>query len=115
MRSQQHPVLRRRPLTHVGVFGGGQAAVRSLGAPQAELQQSDVLPSRHPVARRVGRHQTGGHTRRTTAGHGQVRSPFTRHQGCQMQQVGRHGAVGERGGNTPVQQWWTVFGSAAVN
>ena len=55
-------------LTHVGVFGGGEAAVGTLRAPQAELQQSDVLPGRHPVPGRVGRHQTG------RAGSGQVRS-----------------------------------------
>ena len=72
-----HPFLVfRSQLTHVGVFGGGESSVGSLGASEAELQQADVLAGRHPVPGRVGRHQTdipaaqsGGRVRGQIRGH----------------------------------------------
>lgn len=47
-------------LTDVRVFGGGQAAVRTLRPAQTELEQLDIVAGDHAIAGRICGHQTVG-------------------------------------------------------
>lgn len=59
-RPRHRGVLRGAPLTpDVGVFGGGQAAVRPLGATEPDLHQLHLGAGEEAEAGGVGGHQAG--------------------------------------------------------